>query len=78
MNKMNTHKNLFLVLFVIACMSGLLLSSRHALTEENQQTGRKKIMSETPNPNIGKKFPEVTANSPQKPLYPYRGQLKGK
>jgi hypothetical protein len=78
MVKMNTHKKKFLVLFVIACMSGLLLSSKHALTEENQQTGRKKIMSETTNPNIGKKFPEVKADSLAKTPVSLPGSAHGK
>ena len=47
---MKTHKNFFLLIFLIICMSGLLLSNRHAHTEEKQQTGREKIMSETPTP----------------------------
>jgi hypothetical protein len=78
MGKMNMYKNIFLVLFVIACMSGFLLSSRHALTEENQQTGREKIMSETTNPNIGKNFPEVTADSLAKTPVSIPGSAKGK
>ena len=75
---MNTYKNLLLVIFVIACMSGLLLSSRHALTEENQQTGRENTMSETTNPNIGKKFPEVTADSLAKTPVSIPGAAQGK
>ena len=74
---MNTYKNLFLVIFV-ACMSGFLLSGSNALTEENQQTGREKIMSETANPNIGKKFPEVTANSLAKTPVSLPGSAQGK
>ena len=75
---MKTYKKLFLVIFLILCMSGLLFSSRHALTEENQQTGRKKIMSETTNPNIGKKFPEVNADSLAKTAESIPGSAKGK
>jgi hypothetical protein len=78
MIKMNTHKNIFLVIFVIACMSGLLLSSRYALTEEDNQPGRNKIMSETTNPNIGKKFPEVNADSLAKTRESIPGSAKGK
>lgn len=75
---MNTYKNIFLVLLVIACMSGLLLSTKHALTEENQKTGREKIMSETTNPNIGKKFPEVKADSLAKTPVSIPGSAQGK
>ena len=75
---MKTYKKLFLVIFLIVCMSGILLSSRHALTEENKQTGRKKIMSETTNPNIGKKFPEVNADSLAKTRESIPGSAKGK
>lgn len=78
MKKMNTYKNIFLVLLVIACMSGLLLSTKHALTEENQKTGREKIMSETTNPNIGKKFPEVKADSLAKTPVSIPGSAQGK
>ncbi len=81
---MKTYKKLLFVIFVSTCMSGLLLSSKHALTstdtltEENQQTGRKKIMSETANPNIGKKFPEVTAKSLAKTPVSLPGSAQGK
>ena len=81
---MNTYRNLFFVIFVIACMSGLLLSSRDALTstetlpQENQEKGRENTMSETTNPNIGKKFPEVTADSLAKTPVSIPGSAQGK
>lgn len=81
---MKTYKKMLFVIFVSVCMSGLLLSSKHALTstdtlsEENQQTGREKIMSETKNPNIGKKFPEVNADSLAKTPESIPGSAKGK
>jgi len=75
---MHTYKNVFLVIFVLACMSGLLLSGRHALTEEEQQIGRENVMQETTNPNIGKKFPEVTADSLAKTSVSIPGSAQGK
>ena len=84
LGKMHTYKNIFLVIFIIACMCGLLLSGRHALTsteslpQETQQTGRENTMSETTNPNIGKKFPEVTADSLAKTPVSIPGSAQGK
>jgi len=81
---MYTYKNLFLVIFAISCLAGLLLWGRHGLTstetltQENQQTGRENTMSETTNPNIGKKFPEVTAKSLAKTPVSIPGSAQGK
>ena len=75
---MKMYKKLLFVILVIACMPGILLSSRHALSEEEKKSGREKIMSETANPNIGKKFPEVTADSLAKTRESIPGSAKGK
>jgi hypothetical protein len=75
---MHTYKNIFLVIFFISCMSGILFSSRHALTKEGQQPGRQNSMSEKTNPNIGKKFPEVTADSLAKTRESIPGSAQGK
>jgi hypothetical protein len=51
---MTANKNLIGIFLVILFGCGLLLANR---------PGREKIMTDQTNPNIGKKFPEVTAES---------------
>lgn len=75
---MPPSKNLFLAIVVIAALTCVLLSGRYAHTQENQEPGRKNTMSEQANPNIGKKFPEVTADSLAKTRESIPGSAQGK
>jgi len=45
---------------------------------QDKQPGRMEIMIDQANPNIGKKFPEVTAESLEKPANPFRIRQRGR
>jgi hypothetical protein len=66
---MTANKNLIGIFLVILFGCGLLLAnscsdtSLEKQTAKDEQPGREKIMTDQTNPNIGKKFPEVTAES---------------
>lgn len=81
---MKSNKNLFLAILIIACMPGVLLSTTHVLTSADMHTeggmepGRENSMKEEKNPNIGKKFPEVTADSLAKTRESIPGSARGK
>jgi len=66
---MISHKNLVGSILVILCGFGVFLisscsdKSLEKPPAEDAQPGRGKIMTDQANPNIGKRFPEVTAES---------------
>jgi hypothetical protein len=67
--KVTVNKNLIVSLLVILFGCGLLLAISCSDTSlerpiaKDKQPGRKKVMTDQANPNIGKRFPEVTAES---------------
>ena len=66
---MTANKNLIALLLVILFGCGLLLAnscsdtSLEKLTEKHEQPERENIMIDQANPNVGKRFPEITAKS---------------
>ena len=66
---MTAHKSLIGIFLVILFGSGIVLASSCSDTSfekssaKDEQPGRKDIMTDQANPNIGKRFPEVTAES---------------
>ena len=66
---MTANKNLIALLLVILFGCGLLLAnscsdtSLEKPTEKHEQPERENIMIDQANPNVGKRFPEITAKS---------------
>lgn len=66
---MTANKNLIVLLFVILFGCGFLLANSCSDTSlekpagKDKQPGREKTMTDQANPNIGKRFPDVTAES---------------
>jgi hypothetical protein len=82
--KMTINKTLVKIFIIILFGSGLLLvnsCSDKSLEEPNEKyekPGRKIIMTDQENPNIGKRFPEVTAESLAKTRESIPESAKGK
>jgi len=81
---MTAHKIPFVALLIISFGCGLLLAnscsdtSVEKSTKQDVQLGREKIMTDQANPNIGKRFPEVTAESLAKTRESIPESAKGK
>ena len=75
---------LYRIFLVVLFGCGLLLANRcsdpslEKPTPKDEQPGREKIMTDPTNPNIGKRFPEVTAESLAKTLESIPDSAKGK